>query len=282
MTGYQIVFGGAITLSPQAQGTVTATCPGSKMATGGGYTTMNEAGNVYDSAPTASGNGWTTSAKNENLVGSGVTLTPIAICVDPPGGLQQISGGVTMRHQEIKTAEARCLDATYRVVGGGVKTGDPVVHAFASTPGSSAQPNWLASFKSNYSIALPSSSSGTAVIICASLAQVPGQTIVSSPVTTVGLSSKATLNVSCPAGTVALSGGVSSAESPGIWFDSSPLTGGTGWTASSQSSDPARPGDGERYALRDMRQRGGVRPVSDHPVQDACRPAGWLAARARP
>jgi hypothetical protein len=239
MTGYEIVTGGSATLSPQGTATLTASCPAGKVATGGGYTSMNEAANVHDSAPTANGNGWTISAKNENLVGSSFTVAPVAVCVDRPQGYEVLTGQVTMGHQESKTAEARCHDATFRLTGGGVATGDPVVHPFTSTPGTGAQPSWVAAFKSNYSILLPSSSSGKAFAICALLQQVPGQVVVSSAPVTLGLLSNSTLTVSCPSGTRALSGGVSSAESPAIWFDFAPAPGGGGWTASLRNPQSA-------------------------------------------
>ena len=234
MTGYQIVTGGTATLSAQSTGTVTASCPSGKVVTGGGYTTMDYSANIFDSAPTSNGSGWTVAAKNESLVvtNPSIVVTPFAVCVNRPGGYEIRSGQVSLRHQQVLSGEARCQDATFNLVGGGVASGDPQVHFFTSNPGSTSQPTWLSAFKSNYSIVLPSSSSGTTTAICASLLEVPGHVVATSAPTVLGNTSNATLTVSCPTGTMALSGGVSSGESPAIWFDSSPATDGSGWSAS--------------------------------------------------
>ena len=232
MSGYQIVTGNTATVAPTSQSMVTASCPSGKVATGGGYTTMNEASNVFDNLPAAGGSGWTVAMKNENLVGSSITVTPFAVCVNTPGGYELRTGSITLPHQHVADGEARCRDATFALVGGGVATADPQVHPFTTMPGSQAQPTWIGSFKSNYSIALPSSSSATTTAICAGLTEAPGRTEVASASTTLGPKSKGTLTVNCPSGTMALSGGLSSGESPAIWFDSSPASGGTGWTAS--------------------------------------------------
>ncbi len=234
MTGYQIVTGGTASLSSQSTGTVTASCPSGKVVTGGGYTTMDYSANIFDNAPTSDGSGWTVTAKNENLLPTNpsIVVTPLAVCVNRPGGYEIRSAQVLMQHQQVLGGEARCQDATFNLVGGGVATGDPQVHFFTSNPGSSAQPTWLSAFKSHYSILLPSSSSGTTSAICASLLEVPGRVVATSAPTVLGNTSNATLTVSCPTGTMALSGGVSSGESPAIWFDSSPATDGSGWSAS--------------------------------------------------
>jgi hypothetical protein len=60
----------------------------------------------------------------------------------------------------------------------------------------------------------------------------PAEIEVTSASTALGPKSKATLVANCPSGTKALSGGLSSGESPATWFDSSPASSGTGWSAS--------------------------------------------------
>src|SRR5205823_4117953 len=180
------------------------------------------------------GGGWTVGMKNENLASTGtpsITLTPFAVCVSTPAGYELRTGSINLPHQHIADGEARCQDATYALLGGGVSTGDPQVHAFTTAPGLSSQPTWISSYKSNYSIALPSSSSATTTAICAGLVEAPGRTEVTSASTSLGPKSKATLIANCPTGTKALSGGLSSAQSPAYWFDSSPSSGGGGWTA---------------------------------------------------
>jgi hypothetical protein len=235
MSGYEIVSGNTASIGTTSQTTVTASCPMGKAATGGGYTTMDEAANVYDNFPVSDGSGWTVSAKNENLISTGagsIVVTPFAICVNRPAGYEVRSGSITLGHQHAGDGEARCQDATFALLGGGVSTGDPQVHPFTTAPGSQSQPTWVSAFKSNYSIALPSSSSATTTAICAGLPEAPGRTEVTSASTALGPKSKGTLSVNCPSGTKALSGGLTSGESPAIWFDSSPASGGTGWTAS--------------------------------------------------
>ena len=71
MTGYQIVTGGTASLGNQGASTVSASCPTGKVVTGGGYTTMNYAANVFESFPMSDGSAWTISAKNENIVSTG-------------------------------------------------------------------------------------------------------------------------------------------------------------------------------------------------------------------
>jgi hypothetical protein len=235
MTGYVIITGTTATIGETSGTTVTASCPSGKVATGGGYTTMNEAANVFDNFPASGGAGWTVSAKNENLVstGGGIVVTPFAVCADRPAGYELRTGSITLGHQHVADGEARCLDATYALLGGGVSTGDSQVHPFTTASSFQAsQPTWASAFKSNYSVALPSSSSATTTVICASLSAAPGRAEVTSASTALGPKSKASLSVTCPTGKKALSGGLTSAESPAIWFDSSPAGGGTGWTAS--------------------------------------------------
>jgi hypothetical protein len=235
MTGYQIVTGGTASLGTQGGTMLSAGCPAGKVVTGGGYTTMDYGANVYDSFPMSDGSGWTVSAKNENFVSTGagsIVVTPFAICVNQPSGYEVRTGAIDLRHQEVADGDARCRDATYALLGGGVSTGDSMVHAFTSMAGSKAQPSWISSFKSNYSIALPSRSSATTYAICAGLAEVPGRQEATSTPTVLGTQSNATLNVSCPTGTKVISGGLSSAESPANWFDSSPRSDGSGWSAS--------------------------------------------------
>jgi hypothetical protein len=235
MTGYVIVTGNTATIGGTSGTTITASCPSGKVATGGGYTTMNEAANVFDNVPASGGMGWTVSAKNENIISTGpaIVVTPFAVCVDRPAGYEVRTGSITLGHQHAADGEARCLDATYALLGGGVSTGDPQVHPFTTAANFQATtPTWASAFKSNYSIALPSSSSATTTALCAGLSAAPGRAEVTSASTAIGPKSKATLSVSCPDGKKALSGGVTSGESPAIWFDSVPASGGTGWTAS--------------------------------------------------
>jgi len=235
MTGYVIVMGNVATIGETSGTTVSASCPSGKVATGGGYTTLNEAANVFDNVPASGGTGWTVSAKNENVVSTGpaIVVTPFAVCVDRPAGYELRTGSMNLGHQRAADGEARCLDATYALLGGGVSTGDPQVHPFTTAASFQAsQPTWASAFKSNYPVALPSSSSTTTTAICTSLSAAPGRAEVTSASTALGPKSKAMLSVSCPDGKKALSGGVTSAESPAIWFDSAPASGGTGWTAS--------------------------------------------------
>lgn len=235
MSGYQIVTGNTSTLSaPLGVATgIIVTCPGTKVVVGGGYTTMDEAANVFESGPTANGNGWSVSARNENVIGSTISVVPIAICVDRPSGYLVVTGpGRNLSTQQVAGVEARCPDATFRLTGGGVRSGDAQSHPFVSIAGTSAQPSWLGTAKNNFPTGLPSSTSLNAFAICAALLQVPGATTVVSPTVTVGANSRTTISATCPTGTRVLSGGISSAQSPAGWFDSGPMPGGGGWTAS--------------------------------------------------
>jgi len=235
MTGYQIVTGGTASLGNQGASTVSAACPTGKVVTGGGYTTMNYAANVFESFPMSDGSAWTVSAKNENIVSTGagsIVVTPFAICVNKPVGYDVRTGSIELRHQQVADGEARCQDATYAMLGGGISGGDSMIHAFANKATSNAQPTWASSFKSNYPAVVPSSSSGKTFVICAGLREAPGRAEATSTPTVLGTQSNATLTVSCPSGTKVLSGGFSSAESPAIWFDSSPSSDGTMWNAS--------------------------------------------------
>src|SRR5438552_9420034 len=111
---------------------------------------MNAAANVHDSAPTASGNGWSVSAKNENLVGPSVTITPTAICVDRPAGYEVIVGPATdLRHQELGDAEAKPRCAI-PADGGRIQrsNGSPI----RKHTGIDAQPSWHGAFKSEYAV----------------------------------------------------------------------------------------------------------------------------------
>lgn len=229
MTGYQVVTGDSTSVpTPLGYASVTALCPGSKVVVGGGFTTMNAAANVFESAPLPSGTGWRVSIRNENLAGPSISFVPVAVCVDRPGGYGVVVGMSTdLSMQQLRTNDARCQDATFNLTGGGVIIGDAQVHPFASRPGTGSQPSWVVSAKSNW--ALPSSSSLSASVICASLRQVPAQTVVTSPPTTLGPGAATTLTVMCPPGTRALSGGFSADQSLATFFDSAPTPMNDGW-----------------------------------------------------
>ena len=235
MSGYQIVNGNASTVSAPlgvATGMIAA-CPGAKVVVGGGYSTMDEAANVFESVPTANGSGWSVSVRNENVIGSTISVVPIAICVDRPAGYLVVSGADrSVSTQQIAAVEARCPDATFRLTGGGVRSRDAQMHPFSSIAGTSAQPSWLGGAKNNFPGGVPSNTTLNAFAICATLREVPGATTVVAPSVTVSANSRTTISAMCPAGTRVLSGGVTSAQSPAGWFDSGPSPGGGGWTAS--------------------------------------------------
>lgn len=233
VTGYQIVHGNDATLGSLAHASSAAACPTGKIAVGGGFATGDEAANVYDSLPLAGGTGWTVMAKNENVIGSGINLRGIAICINRPAEYQPVNGSVMLRHLERNSASARCPDGTYRLVGGGFATRDAMVRVFSQEVEEGRSDRaWIAGFKSHYPSLLPSSSRADASGICLKIPDVDGWEVIMGPEIAIGIRSNSSLQVACPPGKKVLSGGVRAAEGVAVTYDSQPMPAGSGWMAS--------------------------------------------------
>ncbi len=239
LTGYQIVTGGASSVSGTSTSSSTAACPSGKVVIGGGFTTGNQAANVYDSFPAAGGTGWTVGVKNENIdLTSSLTVTPMAVCVDSPAGYEIRNSRITLSSNQRGSVAASCTDLTLTLVGGGYSSRDPIVANFASSfdpsgvSGSTvntAPTTWVSAFRSHHPIA--ASSSVTSYAICIANGAV-SEGYLATPTSTIGPQGRTTLTQPCDSTspqTMPASGGVSSDVSPAVTFDSTPPD-GTSWT----------------------------------------------------
>jgi hypothetical protein len=241
LTGFQIVTGAVTSASGTAVSSSTASCPSGKVVIGGGFTTGNQAGNVYDSFPAAGGTGWTVGVKNENNdLTNSLTLTPTAVCVDRPAGYEVRNAQITLSSNQRGSAAASCSDLTLTLVGGGYSSHDPIVQNFASsfdtsvvsgTTVGSAPTTWVSAFRSHHPIAASSSASSYAICIANSAVSAG---YLATATTTIGTQSRSTLTQACDTTspqTMVSSGGVDADVSPSVTFDSSPPGSGS-WTAS--------------------------------------------------
>ena len=168
--------------------------------------------------------------KNANFIGPSITMTPVAVCVDRPRGYVVSVGSKNLSRAQRETLSQGCPDATVRLSGGGVATGDSQVHVGGNAVQAGGS-QWDGFFRSDYTI-VPANSLVRTVAICAAIPALPDVEVVQSPTASVGLISHSSLSVDCPTGKKALSGGVMAPESVGVIFDSAPKSDGSGWTAS--------------------------------------------------
>ncbi|HEU0304552.1 MAG TPA: hypothetical protein VFR32_08225, partial [Gaiellaceae bacterium] len=202
----------------------TAACPSGKVVIGGGFTTGNQAANVYDSFPAAGGTGWTVGMKNENIdLTSSITIAPLAVCVDRPAGYEIRDKRILLSSNQRGSVAASCTDLTLTLIGGGYSSRDPLVSNFGSsfdpavvsgTTVSSAPTTWVSAFRSHHPVA--ASSGVNSYAICLGNGAV-SESYVASPTTTVGTQSRATLTQACDSTspqTMVASAGVSANVSP--------------------------------------------------------------------
>jgi hypothetical protein len=240
LTGFQIVTGSGSSASGTAVSESTAACPSGKVVIGGGYTTGNQAANVYDSFPAAGGSGWTVGMKNENInVTTSITMSPVAVCIDRPAGYEIRDRRITLSSNQRGSVAATCTDATLTLVGGGWSSHDPIVTNFASTfdPSvvsgttvGSAPTSWVSAFHSNHPIAASSGVNSYAICVANSAVSAG---YLASPTTTIGTQSRSTLTQACDSTTPQTSvssGGVEADVSTAVTFDSAPAGSGS-WTA---------------------------------------------------
>lgn len=239
LTGFQIVTGTSSTVTGTSSSSSTAACPTGKVVIGGGFTTGNQAANVYDSFPAAGGTGWTVGMKNESIdITSSITITPVAVCVDRPAGYEIRSNRTLLSSNQRGSVAASCTDLTLTLIGGGWSSRDPLVSNFASSfdpsvvSGStvnSAPTTWVSAFRSHHPIA--ASSGVNSYAICAGNGVVT-ESYLASPTTTIGAQGRSTLTRACdtsPQTTIA-SGGTANDVSPAVTFDSAPPDGAS-WSA---------------------------------------------------
>lgn len=239
LTGHATITGPTSAIPANSSSTGTASCPAGDVVIGGGYTTANPAANVFDSFPATDGAGWTVSVKNENLVGSTITLTPFAVCVDRPGSYEIRTASTDLSKGERKAVSASCADLTWTLVGGGYNSGDPVVNNYSSsfdpadvsgTSVTSVPTKWISEFRSNYSV--PASSGVDSFAICIGNGSV-STGYIASPAATVGPRGTSTLTAACDGTsteTTVASAGITATVSHASTFDSSPPAPGS-WTA---------------------------------------------------
>ncbi len=231
LAGYAVLSGAAATVSPNSAVTISASCAPGSVALGGGVSVGGDAGAVVrSSAPLAGGGGWTVTVANVRLIGSAITVTPMAVCARRPAGYAINTVARSLTRLEVNSFEAACPTATHFASGAGVATRDTQVRPFSQQIIQQPAPEKVRGGGRNY-LLLPGSSSFDVTAICADFTALPGREIVLSTSVGIGAQSSATLTAACPTGKSALHGAVGTLENAIVTLDSMPTGGGTGWSA---------------------------------------------------
>lgn len=204
-SGYVEVVSALLTDAAGTQTTGTAVCPAGKSLVGGGAvissTSLSE--NINSSIPSADGLTWRVYVNNSSATSG--TFRVYAICVKKLAVYSVVAGtGIDNPAGAQNSATVTCAKGTFPLGGGGfASSGSTAVNLNTSIP---ITRGW----RTDVNNASTGDNTATAYVICGK--KRPGYAEVTGTTTTINPSSQGSATVTCPAGTLVLSGGAFSSS----------------------------------------------------------------------
>jgi hypothetical protein len=226
-TGYEIRHGAPGIARQGSDVAVTAQCSQGRVAIGGGFIIDDDQGSLRRAAIEDGGYG--VQIRNMRVIGDDIRLEPIVICTDPPAGYTLVDEAAHVRITALQTGSVTASCAPpLAMLGGGSWSNDAAVRLGSSAPAEDGA-SWRGYLRGDF--VGPAESRIWARAACAANGSDYALQPVSSGQSLIAGQSEAFITKDCPAGKVALSGGVASDNSMTHVIRSHPSPDGRTWTA---------------------------------------------------